>query len=97
MSRRTGCVMTRFQPFLLVFLPVATTLNISSSLMPRTFGRGTLNRAAFSALLFLIEELNALAVVVFCRSCQHPGWCHCKLPSTPLRPPKKNFTAVAIP
>jgi hypothetical protein len=55
--------MTRFQPFFFVFLPVATTLNISSSLIPRTLGKGTLNRAAFSARLLLIELLNALADV----------------------------------
>jgi len=64
----TGCVMTRFQPFLLVFFPVATTLNISSSLIPRTLGRGTLKRAAFSARLFLIELLRALADAGFCSS-----------------------------
>ena len=52
---------TLFHPFFFVFFPVFTTLNISSSLMPRTLGSGTLNRAAFSALLFLIALLSALA------------------------------------
>ncbi len=51
-------------PFLAVFFPVFTTLNISSSLIPFTFGNGTLNFAAFSALLFLICELSALALFV---------------------------------
>lgn len=51
-------------PFFAVFFPVFTTLNISSSLMPFTFGNGTLNFAAFSARLFLICELSALALFV---------------------------------
>ena len=64
----TGCVTTLFHPFFFVFFPVFTTLNISSSLMPLTLGRGTLNRAAFSALLFLIALLRALADAGFDRS-----------------------------
>ena len=52
----------RFQAFFAVFLPVLTTLNISSSAIPLTFGNGTLNLAAFSALLFLIALDNALAL-----------------------------------
>lgn len=51
-------------PFFAVFFPVFTTLNISSSLMPFTFGNGTLNFAAFSARLFLICELSAFALFV---------------------------------
>ena len=41
-----GFVIILFHPFFAVFLPVLTTLNISSSLIPFTFGSGTLNFAA---------------------------------------------------
>jgi hypothetical protein len=45
-----GFVIILFQPFFAVFFPVFTTLNISSSAIPRTLGKGTENFAAFSAL-----------------------------------------------
>jgi len=51
---KVGFVIIRFQLFFAVFLPVLTTLNISSSAIPLTLGSGTENFAAFSALLFLI-------------------------------------------
>jgi hypothetical protein len=53
-------VTMRFHPFDLL-LPVLTTLNISSSAMPRTLGKGTLYRPAFSFRFSLTAELNALA------------------------------------
>lgn len=50
-------------PFLAVFFPVFTTLNISSSDIPLTFGNGTLNFTADSFRLFLIALDNAFAFV----------------------------------
>jgi hypothetical protein len=50
-----------------------TTLNISSSAIPRTFGRGTLNLAAFSFLLFLMALDKAFALVGFERSRRYCG------------------------
>ncbi|KAH3681935.1 hypothetical protein WICPIJ_007097 [Wickerhamomyces pijperi] len=44
--------------------PVLITLNISSSLIPLTFGNGTENLSAFSNLFCLMEEEMALAVLV---------------------------------
>ena len=41
-----GFVIILFHAFFAVFLPVFTTLNISSSLIPFTLGSGTLNFAA---------------------------------------------------
>lgn len=47
---------------LFVFLaPVLMTLNISSSAIPLTLGRGTEYLAALSFLLSLMAELRALA------------------------------------
>jgi hypothetical protein len=43
-------------PFFAVFFPVLTTLNISSSAIPLTFGNGTENLAAFSFRLFLTNR-----------------------------------------
>src|ERR1700693_1295422 len=68
-----GLVIILFHPFFAVFFPVFTTLNISSSAIPRTLGKGTLNFAAFSALLFLIAEDKALAFVGFDRSSKYCG------------------------
>lgn len=56
---KVGLVTMRFQPFWCVFLPVLMTLNISSSDIPLTLGKGTANRAAFSDRLFLMDELSA--------------------------------------
>ena len=42
-------------PFFAVFFPVLTTLNISSSAIPLTFGSGTENLAAFSFRLFFTK------------------------------------------
>ncbi len=58
-----GFVIILFHPFFAVFFPVFTTLNISSSAIPLTLGKGTLNLAAFSALLFLIALDSAFAFV----------------------------------
>src|SRR4051794_284327 len=58
-----GLVIMRFQLLRWVFLPVLITLNISSSLIPRTLGRGTLNFAAFSARFCLMADESAFAVV----------------------------------
>lgn len=60
---KVGFVITLFQPFLAVFFPVLTTLNISSSEMPLTFGSGTENFAAFSARFCLMAVERALALV----------------------------------
>ena len=49
-------------PFLAVFFPVFTILNISSSDIPFTFGKGTLNLAADSFRLFLIALDKAFAL-----------------------------------
>ena len=68
-----GFVIILFHPFFAVFFPVLTTLNISSSAMLLTFGSGTLNLAAFSALLFLIALDNALALVGCVRSSKYCG------------------------
>lgn len=68
-----GLVIMRFQLFLCVFLPVLTALNISSSLMPRTFGMGTLKRAAFSARLLLMALLSAFALPGAVRSRRYCG------------------------
>ncbi len=70
---KVGFVRTRFQLFLAVFLPVLTTLNISCSLIPRTFGNGTENRADFSFRLFLIADESAFALVGFERSRRKAG------------------------
>jgi hypothetical protein len=66
-------VIIRFQLFFPVFFPVFTTLNISSSAMPRTFGNGTENFAAFSFRLSLIAELSAFAAVGWLLSSRYPG------------------------
>ena len=70
---KVGFVIILFHPFFAVFFPVLTTLNISSSLIPLTFGSGTLNFAAFSFRLFLIAELSAFAFVPFSRSSRYCG------------------------
>ena len=70
---KVGFVIILFHPFFAVFFPVFTTLNISSSAMPLTFGNGTLNFAAFSARLFLIALDRALAFVVCERSSRYCG------------------------
>ena len=48
----------KYPPFFAVFFPVLTTLNISSSAIPLTFGRGTENLAAFSFRLFFYIEVS---------------------------------------
>ena len=53
-------VTIRFQALLLLF-PVLTTLNISSSAIPRTLGRGTAYLAALSFRFCLMALDNALA------------------------------------
>lgn len=68
-----GLVIIRFQLFLLVFFPVFTTLNISSSLIPLTLGNGTANFAAFSFRLSLIALESALALVSCERSSKYCG------------------------
>jgi hypothetical protein len=68
-----GLVIIRFHPFLAVFFPVFTTLNISSSAIPRTLGSGTLNLAAFSFRLFLIALDSAFALVGCVRSKRYCG------------------------
>lgn len=65
-------VTIRFQPFLLVF-PVLTTLNISSSAIPRTLGNGTLNLPAFSFRFCFTAELSALASFWPSRSSRYVG------------------------
>ena len=58
-------------PFLAVFFPVFTTLNISSSDIPFTFGSGTLNFAAASFRLFLIALDKAFALLGWLRSSRY--------------------------
>ena len=58
-----GFVIILFQPFFFVFCPVFTTEKASSSEIPRTFGNGTENLAAFSLLRFLIAVDRAFAFV----------------------------------
>src|SRR4051812_10310301 len=70
---KVGLVIIRFQDFLCVFFPVLTTLNISSSLIPLTLGRGTANLAAFSLRLSLIALERALALVSCDRSSRYWG------------------------
>lgn len=65
---KVGLVIILFQLFFAVFFPVLTTLNISSSAIPLTLGSGTLNLAAFSALLFLMAEERAFAFFSLLRS-----------------------------
>lgn len=66
-----GFVIILFHAFFFVFFPVPMALNISSSLMPLTFGNGTEYFAAFSFLLFLIAELKALALEGLLRSSKY--------------------------
>lgn len=68
-----GFVIILFHPFFAIFFPVLTTLNISSSAIPFTLGNGTLNLAAFSALLFLIALDKAFALVGWVRSRRYCG------------------------
>ena len=70
---KVGFVIIRFHPFFAVFFPVFTTLNISSSLIPLTFGNGTLNFAAFSFRFSLILLLNAFASLPFPLSSRYCG------------------------
>lgn len=51
-------------PFFAVFLPVLTTLNVSSSDIPLTFGNGTENFAAFSFRLFFTEPRSVNVVYI---------------------------------
>jgi len=65
-------VTIRFHDLLLLF-PVFTTLNISSSAIPRTFGSGTAYLAALSFRFCLIAEDNALASLWPSRSRRYVG------------------------
>jgi hypothetical protein len=50
-------VIILFQPFFAAIFLVFTTLNISSPTTPRILGKGTLNFAAFSALVKVSQQL----------------------------------------
>jgi hypothetical protein len=63
----------RFHDFLCVFLPVFTTEKTSSSLIPFTFGKGTLKRAALSFRFSLIAEDRAFAFFSELRSSKYCG------------------------
>jgi hypothetical protein len=65
-----GFVIILFHPFSAVFFPVFTTFDISST-VPRTLSKGSLNLAAFSALLLLIALDNALVFLGFERSSKY--------------------------
>ena len=62
-----------FHDFFFVFFPVPMALNISSSLIPLTFGNGTEYFAAFSERLFLMALDSALAFVGLLRSRRYCG------------------------
>ena len=70
---KVGLVIILFHDFFFVFFPVPIALNISSSLIPLTFGNGTEYFAAFSERLFLMALDSALAFVGLLRSRRYCG------------------------
>lgn len=69
---KVALVTIRFHD-LLLFLPVLTTLNVSSSAMPRTLGSGTEYFAALSLRFCLMADESALASFWPSRSRRYVG------------------------